>query len=165
MMMNFRLGKSTPVQKAAIIGGLAAIGAVVAFMAFLQVSNAQNATFRQSWDNIAFDAIALTKEYQTHEGKWIAHQYDNQTMAGIVDSYMPRYQKIIDRAKALDTPERYAEARDLFVKAIQTEKDSNEHFKTYLLTGDKEEYKKVQDLTSLSLSYSAQADTAVKAAG
>lgn len=163
--MNFRLGKSTPVQKAAIIGGFAAIGAIVAFMVFLQVSNAQNATFRQSWDNIAFDAIALTKEYQAQEGKWVAKQYDNQTMAGIVDSYMPRYQQIIDRAKALDTPERYSEARDLMVKAIQTEKDSNEHFKTYLLTGDKEEYKKVQDLTSLSLSYSAQADAAVKTAG
>lgn len=163
--MSVRLGKNSPVQKVALIGGFAAIGGIVVFMVLLQVSNAQNATFRQSWDNIAFDAIALTKEYQAQESKWVAKQYDNQTMAGIVDSYMPRYQQIIDKAKALDTPDRYAESRDLLVKAIQTEKDSNEHFKTYLLTGDKEEYKKVQDLTSLSLKYSAEADSAIKAAG
>lgn len=163
--MSVRLGKNSPVQKVALIGGFAAIGGIVVFMVLLQVSNAQNATFRQSWDNIAFDAIALTKEYQAQESKWVAKQYDNQTMAGIVDSYMPRYQQIIDKAKALDTPDRYVESRDLLVKAIQTEKDSNEHFKMYLLTGDREEYKKVQDLTSLSLKYSAEADSAIKAAG
>ena len=86
-------------------------------------------------------------------------------MAGIVDKYMPRYQSLIDRSNALETPERYTEARSLLVKAIQTEKDSNEHFKAYLLTGDKAEYQKTLDLFSLSLNYSAQADAAIKEAG
>lgn len=157
--------KGSRVQKAVVIGGFAAIGALVIFMVMLQISGAQNATFKQQWDGIAYDSIALTKEYQAQEGKWVAKQYDNKTMASIVDSYMPRYQQLIDRANAMQTPDRYAESRDLMVKAIQTEKDSNEHFKMFLLTGDQAEYKMVQDLTSLSLKYSSEADEAVKAAG
>jgi hypothetical protein len=159
------LVKGSHVQKVAVIGGFAAIGGLVIFVIFLQISSVQNATFKQQWDGIAYDSIALTKEYQAQESKWVAKQYDNKTMAGIVDSYMPRYQQLIDRANAMQTPDKYAESRDLMVKAIQTEKDSNEHFKAYLLTGKPAEYKMVQDLTSLSLKYSSEADEPVKAAG
>lgn len=157
--------KSKPVSKAVVIAGFAAIAVLVGIMVSLQVSNAQNGEFKQKWDNIAFDAIALTQQYQAEEGKWKAGQYDNATMAGIVDKYMPRYQSLIDRANSLETPQRYADAHSLLVKALQTEKDSNEHFKAYLLTGNKAEYEKTLDLFSLSLKYSAEADAAIKEAG
>ncbi|HEX6560432.1 MAG TPA: hypothetical protein VF016_00230 [Nitrososphaera sp.] len=153
------------VSRFVAIAGFAAIAVLIGIMVMLQVSNAQNDEFKQKWNGIALDSIALTREYQAEEGKWKAGQYDNATMAGIVDKYMPRYQSLIDRSNALETPERYTEARSLLVKAIQTEKDSNEHFKAYLLTGDKAEYQKTLDLFSLSLNYSAQADAAIKEAG
>lgn len=152
-------------SRVVMIAGFGAIALLVAVMVMLQVSNAQNGVFKQKWDTIAYDSIALTQQYQAEEGKWKAGHYDNATMAGIVDKYMPRYQSLIDRANALETPERYSEARGLMVKAIQTEKDSNEHFKAYLLTGDKAEYNKELDLFSLSLNYSAEADAAIKEAG
>jgi hypothetical protein len=153
------------VSRFVAIAGFAAIAVLIGIMVMLQVSNAQNDEFKQKWNGIALDSIALTREYQAEEGKWKAGQYDNATMAGIVDKYMPRYQSLIDRSNALETPERYTEARSLLVKAIQTEKDSNEHFKAYLLTGDKTEYQKTLDLFSLSLNYSAQADASIKEAG
>jgi hypothetical protein len=153
------------VSRFVAIAGFAAIAVLIGIMVMLQVSNAQNDEFKQKWNGIALDSIALTREYQAEEGKWKAGQYDNATMAGIVDKYMPKYQSLIDRSNALETPERYTEARSLLVKAIQTEKDSNEHFKAYLLTGDKAEYQKTLDLFSLSLNYSAQADAAIKEAG
>ncbi len=154
-----------PLSRAVVIAGFAAIAILVGVMISLQVSNAQNGVFKQKWDNIAFDAIALTQQYQAEEGKWKAGQYDNATMASIVDKYMPRYQSLIDRANSLETPERYIEARGLLVKALQTEKDSNEHFKAYLITGDRAEYEKTLNLFSLSLKYSAEADAAIKEAG
>jgi hypothetical protein len=146
-------------------GVLAAAGVLVALMAYPQIANARDVQFRQSWNAIAYETVELTKEYQAEEGKWKAGQYDNATMAGIVDRYLPRYQSLIDRAGALDTPEKYAESRDLLVKAIRTEKEGNEHFKAYLLTGDPKEYKRSVDLINLSLQYSAEADAAVRAAG
>ncbi len=157
--------KKKPLSRAIVIAGFAAIAVLVGVMVSLQISTAQNGEFKQKWDNIAFDAIALTQHYQAEEGKWKAGQYDNATMAGIVDKYMPQYQSLIDRSNALETPERYTEARSLLVKAIQTEKDSNEHFKAYLLTGNKAEYEKTLDLFSLSLKYSSEADAAIKEAG
>ncbi|UVS69853.1 hypothetical protein [Nitrososphaera viennensis] len=157
--------KKRQASRAIVIAGFAAIAVLVGVMVMLQVSSAQNSEFKQKWDAIVFDSISLTQEYQAEEGKWKAGQYDNSTMAGIVDKYMPRYQSLIDRANALETPERYTEARGLLVKAIQTEKDSNEHFREYLLTGNKAEYDKALDLFSLSLKYSAEADAAIKEAG
>lgn len=146
-------------------GVIAAVGALVTLAAYPQVAGARDSQFRQSWNAIAYEAVQLTGEYQAEEGRWRAGQYDNATMAGIVDNYLPRYQSLIDRAGALDTPDKYAESRELMVKAIRTEKESNEHFRAYLLTGDPAEYKKSVDLVNLSLQYSAEADAAVRAAG
>lgn len=144
------------------------IGAVAAFAVFLvypQIANASDIAFRQQWNAIAFETGDLTQEYQAHEGKWKAGGYSNEEMAGLVDDYRPRYQSLIDRAEAVETPEKYAESRELLVKAIEAEMVSNDHFKNYLLTGDEEELRKSEDLLSLSLKYSADADAAVVAAG
>lgn len=148
-----------------VIAGFAAIAALIGVMVMLQVSSAQNSAFKQSWDTIAFETNALSQEYQMHEGRWLDGQYDNSTMIGIIDQYQPRYQQLIDRAEALETPEKYTEARRLLVLSIQTEKDSNEHFRNHLVTGDPEEYEESSELLSLALKYSAEADAAINAAG
>lgn len=144
------------------------IGAVIAFAVLLvypQIANANDIAFRQEWNAIAFETNDLTKEYQAHEGKWKTGQYSNEEMADIVDSYRPRYQSLIDRAEAIETPDKYMESRELMVKAIDAEMTSNDHFKNYLLTGSESEHRKSEDLLSLSLKYSADADAAVVAAG
>jgi ABC-type lipoprotein release transport system permease subunit len=146
-------------------GGMGAIAALVAFMVLLQVSNAKNNDFRKSIDSIAFDAVALTQEYQAEESKWTNKQYDNSTMITIVDNYLPKYQQLIDRANMLDTPDRYKEARGFLVSAIQSEKESNEHFRNYLVTGDQKEYERSSDLLTKSLAESASYDATIRAAG
>lgn len=152
-------------QRAAVIGGFVAIGAIVAFMVVMQVSAAQSAAFKQSWNSVKAQANTLTGEYQAEEGRWKAGQHDNAAMAGIVDAYLPRYQQLIDSAEAIETPDRYIESRDLLVKSLEAEKSSNEHFKEYLLTGDEDEYKKASDLLSLSLKHEAESSAAMSAAG
>ncbi|HEX2014331.1 MAG TPA: hypothetical protein VLA68_03805 [Nitrososphaera sp.] len=145
--------------------GIGAIAAVVGFMGYLQVEASRNNEFKKSIDMIAADTIALTKEYQLEEGKWKNNEYDNSTMIAIVDRYQPRYQELIERAESLETPDRYKAAKAFLIKSVESEKESNEHFKNYLLTGDPEEYEKVVDLTSLSLQYGAEYDAAMNAAG
>lgn len=144
------------------------IGAVAVFAVLLvypQVVNAGDAAFRQQWNAIAFETNDLTREYQMHEGKWNAEEYSNEEMAGIVDEYRPRYQSLIDKAKTVETPDKYEESRELMVKSIEAEMQSNDHFKNYLLTGDEDELHQSEELLSLSLRYSAEADAAVVAAG
>ncbi|HEX7032506.1 MAG TPA: hypothetical protein VF172_05855 [Nitrososphaera sp.] len=147
------------------IGGIAAITALVGFMIALQVEASRNNDYRRSIEQIIIDANSLTREYQNEEGKWRAKEYDNATMISIIDQYLPRYQALIDRANSLDTPERYKTAHGYLVSAIQSEMQSNEHFRNYLATGDQSEYEKSSEMLSKSLADSARADAAIKEAG
>ncbi len=147
------------------IGGIAAITALVAFMVFLQVEASRNNDYKRAFEQIVIDINALTQQYHTEEGMWLAKEYDNSTMIAIIDQYLPRYQGLVDRAEALDTPERYREAHGYLVSAIDSEKKSNEHLRNYLATGDQEEYDRSSSMLSKSLADSARADAAIKAAG
>jgi hypothetical protein len=114
-------------------------------------------------DNIASDTVVLSRQYQAEEGKWVNKQYDNKTMINIVNNYLPRYQALIDKAKALDTPDKFKSAQGFLVSAIQTEKESNEHFRNYLISDNSTEYKVSSDLLSKSLADSANYDSAIRA--
>lgn len=147
------------------IAGIAAIAVLVGFMIALQVSTARNNEFKRGFEKIVISVNALTQEYQVEEGKWLTKKYDNSTMITVIDQYLPKYQELIDRAEALDTPERYKEAQGYLASAISSEKQSNEHFRNYLMSGDQREYEKSSDLLTKSLTDSANADAAIKAAG
>ena len=151
--------------RAITIAGIAAIGAIVAFMVFLQVENSRNNNFKRSIDQIAFDTIALTQEYKDQEDRWIGKPYDNSTMDPVFDQYQAKYQQLIDRANALDTPDRYKVAKGHLVDAIELEMQSNMHFRNYLISGDEAEREKASELASQSLLSSADYDSAIKAAG
>ncbi len=157
--------KRKKASRAITIGGLVAVGAIIAFMVFLQAEAGRNNDFKRSIDGIAFDAIALTMDYQAEEGKWTNKQYDNNTMVSIIDQYDPRYEELVDRAKNLNTPEKYRVARDSLIKAVEAEQKSNIHLRNYIATSSIEEYERSIDLFSLSLQYSADYDSAIKVAG
>jgi hypothetical protein len=152
-------------NRAITYGGIGAIAAILAFMVFLQVEAARNTEFKKSIDKIAEDTIALTKEYQEEEGKWNKRQYDNSSMISVIDKYQPRYAELADRAKALDSPDRYKLAKEYLIRSIESEMQSNQHLLNYLTSGDPAEYEMSIDLFSKSLEYSAEYDAAIVAAG
>ena len=153
-------------QKSRIItiGGIVAIAVLVGFMISLQVEVMRNNKFKRGFEKIVIDVNTLTQQYQGEESKW-QKNYDNSTMISVINQYLPKYQELIDRAEALDTPERYKESQGYLVSAIESEKQSNEHFRNYLVTHDKQEYNRSSDLLTKSLTDSANADAAIKAAG
>src|SRR2546422_11267615 len=153
-------------QKSRIItiGGIVAIAVLVGFMISLQVEVMRNNKFKRGFEKIVIDVNTLTQQYQGEESKW-QKNYDNSTMISVINQYLPKYQELIDRAEALDTPERYKESQGYIVSAIESEKQSNEHFRNYLVTHDKQEYDRSSDLLTKSLTDSANADAAIKAAG
>jgi hypothetical protein len=146
------------------IGGIAAIAALVGFMISLQIATARNNEFKRSVDQIAFDTIALTQQYQKVEEQWQSNP-DNGTITSTFEQYEQRYQELIDRAEALDTPDRYKTAKGYLIEAIELEMQSNQHFYNYVTTGDDGEKEKADELASQSLAKSAEYDAAMKAAG
>lgn len=144
-------------------GGIAVIGALIAFMVFLQVEASRNNDFKRAFEEIVIDTNALTQHYTTEEDKWLST--DNNTMIQVIDQYLPRYDALIERAKALNTPEKYRSAHDYLVSAIELERQSHQHFRNYLATADQSEYDKSSDLITRSLEQSVNADAAIKEAG
>jgi hypothetical protein len=144
-------------------GGIAAISALIAFMVFLQMDTSRNNEFKRAFERIVIETNALTQQYTSEEDMWLSR--DNSTMIQIIDQYLPRYDELIERAKALNTPERYKSAHDYLVSAIELERQSHQHFRNYLATDDQSEYEKSSEMISRSLKQSVNADAAIKAAG
>jgi hypothetical protein len=144
-------------------GGIAVIGALIGFMVFLQVEASRNNDFKRAFEKIVIDTNALTQQYTAEEDRWLSR--DNNTMIQVIDQYLPRYDELIERAKTLNTPEKYKSAHDYLVSAIELERQSYQHFRNYLTTSDQSEYEKSSEMISRSLEQSVNADAAIKAAG
>ena len=144
-------------------GGIAIIGILIAFMVFLQVEASRNNEFKMAFEKIVIDTNSLTQEYTTQEDQWLSR--DNNTMVQVIDQYLPKYDMLVERANALDTPEKYKAAQEYLVSAIDLERQSYQHFRNYLATGDESEYEISSDMISRSLEESVNADEAIKAAG
>jgi len=146
-----------------LFGGIAIIGALIAFMVYLQVEASQNNDFKRAFETIVVDTNSLTRQYTAEEDTWLPK--DNNTMIQVIDQYLPRYDALIEKAKALNTPDKYKSAQDYLVSAIELERQSYQHFRNYLATQDQSEYEKSSELISQSLEQSINADAAIKAAG
>ncbi|MDQ3835975.1 MAG: hypothetical protein M3270_03460 [Thermoproteota archaeon] len=143
--------------------GIAVIVGLIAFMVFLQLEAARNNDFKSAFEKIVVDTNALTKQYTAEEDKWLPK--DNNTLVQVIDQYLPKYDQLIDRAKALSGPEKYNSAKDYLISTIQLERDSYQHFRNYLVTANQSEYQQSSDLISKSLEQSINADAAIKGAG
>jgi ABC-type lipoprotein release transport system permease subunit len=144
-------------------GSIAVIGAVVAFTVFLQTEASRNSEFKRTFEQIILDTNALTQQYTAEEQRWLSQ--NNNTLVQVIDQYLPRYDQLIGRASALNTPEKYESARNYLVSALELERQSYEHFRNYIVTGNHSEYQQSSELISRSLEHSVNADAAIKEAG
>lgn len=151
--------KKSQIGKIGTIAGIAAIGAVIAYMAFLQIQLSQENDYKREFEAIVIDVNSLTREYVMQESRWIMQ--DNATLVQVIDQYLPRYQGLVDRAEALAAPESCQASKDLLAKAIDSEMKSNEHFRNFLVTGDRNEEVASSRLLTDSLNSSAEADAAI----
>ena len=110
--------------------------------------------FHVAYEMLINDSHALTQNYQKEIGKWQSKQYDNRTMILITDKYLPEFQKLVNRAQALQpTTAKYLQAKDLYIKSLRSEIDSYMHFRNFLVTGNKVEDDTSTQLLSNALKY------------
>jgi hypothetical protein len=111
-------------------------------------------TFHQSYERLINDSHLLTQSYQGEIGKWLSKQNNNNTMIKITDNYLPKFQKLIDRAESLKpTADNYNQAKGLYIKSLQSEMESYRHFRNFLTTGNHIEDEKSTQLLSDALRY------------
>jgi hypothetical protein len=117
-------------------------------------SNNNTQTFHKSYEMLINDSHSLTQSYQKEIGKWQSKQYDNKTMISVTDNYLPKFEELVKRAQALQpTTAKYLQAKDLYIKSLQSELESYKHFRTYLTTGNKFEDNISTQLLSNALKY------------
>ena len=92
----------------------------------------------------------LTRNYQEDVGKWNMKKLDNLTMVTITDRYLSQFEELENEARTLNVPNEYENIRNSFVSSIGSEASSYEHFKNYLITGDKSEDQLSNDKLSLA---------------
>jgi hypothetical protein len=111
-------------------------------------------SFHVAYETLINDSHSLTESYQKEIGKWQSKQYDNKTMVLITDKYLPEFQKLVSRAQAFQpTTPKYLQAKDLYIKSLQSEIESYMYFRSFLVTGDRTEDNTSTQLLSNALKY------------
>src|SRR5574338_635786 len=157
--------KRRKISRIVTYAGFAAIAVIVLFTASIALENSKADAFSRGYGDLVTQSRSLTAEYQQEVGKWQAKQYDNATMANVTDGFIPRFQQVIDTANSLDPPAKFQSSRDLFVKSVDSEMQSYQHFRQYLTTGQQAEDDKSNELLSLALQYEEDSFASYKAAG
>jgi hypothetical protein len=130
-----------------------------------QSPSPQNATihaFEDAFLGIVNDTRNLSLAYQDEIAKLQSGVYDNQTFVTITDLYLQMYQQLLARTDALkqwpaSLPQNYSKAVDLYSESIRTEKESQEHLRNYITTGNLTENERSLQLLSESLKFELEA--------
>ena len=109
--------------------------------------------FSESLNALVSKSQDLTKKYQEEVGEWNMKKLDNLTMVTITDRYMPYFTTLENEARNLTVPNGYEKIKDSFIKSIESEASSYDHFKKYLLTGNRTEDQLSIDKLSLAYAY------------
>lgn len=118
------------------------------------ITDNKTESFHFAYETLINDSHSLTESYQKEIGKWQSKQYDSKIMALITDKYLPQFQKLVSRAQALQpSTAKYLQAKDLYVKSLQSEIASYRHFRNFLVTGNKTEDDTSTQLLSNALKF------------
>lgn len=125
-------------------------------------SDAQS--FATSFQGIVDETGLLAHDYDAQVQKWQRGELSNETMASVTGTYLPRYQELLNRINALQRPTGYENVTNLYAKSIESELESNTHFRNYLLTGNTTENEASQQSLSDAFRYEMESFKAFKSA-
>ena len=129
-----------------ILAAIVSIGLLV----FANPFKSNTQIFTESLRVLVSKSGDLTRNYQEEVGKWNMKKLDNLTMITITDRYLSQFEELENEAKALNVPNEYENIRDSFVSSVESEACSYEHFKNYLISGNKTEDQLSNDKLSLA---------------
>jgi hypothetical protein len=109
--------------------------------------------FTDSLRGLVSKSTELTGKYQIELGKWTKNENDNSTMISITDRYLSLFKELEKEATELAVPSGQENIKESFINSISSEAASYEHFKNYLMTGNRTEDELSIDDLSLAFQY------------
>lgn len=108
--------------------------------------------FSESLSVLVSKSQELTRKYQEEIGKWNLKKHDNLTMVNITDIYLSQFEELEKEARNLNVPKGNESIKNSFIRSLESEAASYEHFKKYLITGNRTE----DELSNANLSLAYQ---------
>jgi hypothetical protein len=88
----------------------------------------------------------------------------SRTMVSITDSYVPRFKELITLVKDLQTPKQFENVTKFYLMSLQSELQSNIHYRNSLVSGNTTESLLSSKLYSDALRYEMESFGAFRAA-
>jgi hypothetical protein len=114
---------------------------------------AEDSEFLNNFYSLVNDTNQVSQNYDDEIGKWKKGEYDNQQIVSITNSYLPQYDQLIAYASNFSAPEKFQWALDLYIKSLNSERQSNELFRDYIETGNPDLNETATDLLSNASKY------------
>ncbi len=132
-----------------ILAAIVSIGLLV----FVNPFKSNTQIFTESLRVLVSKSGDLTRNYQEEVGKWNMKKLDNLTMVTITDRYLSQFEELENEARNLSVPNGHENIKNSFIRSIESEAASYEHFKNYLITGNRTEDQLSNDNLSLAYQY------------
>ena len=147
-------------SKKALFGIIISVTVVVSIVLaiFFNPFKSNIQVFSDSLSALVSKSQELTRKYQEEVGKWNMKKYDNLTMVTITDRYLSQFEELENEASNLSVPNGHDNIKNSFIRSLESEAASYEHFKNYLNTGNRTEDQLSND--NLSLAYQYEKDYA-----
>jgi hypothetical protein len=149
-------------QKIIAFTGLGITAVLIAMFSISHLQSNISENFSDSYQNMVTQARQLTQSFQSEMGKWQSKQYDNITMIKITNTYLPRFQKLINNIESLQSTPKFENTKDFYAKSLEWEMLSYKNFRNYLLTDNRSAYKQSIQLLSDSLKYETKSFNAFR---
>jgi hypothetical protein len=147
-----------------LCAALSGCGSIMEGYAQETASSDKNQLFATSFQNLVKKAVLLTHNFDIEMQKWKRGEHSNETMVSITNSYTPKFQGLITTANSLKTPRQFENVTELYAKSLQSELQSNIHFRNSLITGNTTESLLSSKLYSDALRYEMESFAAFRSA-
>ncbi len=132
---------------------MAAVVVSIGLAIFFNPFKSNTQIFSESLSVLVSKSQELTRKYQEEVGKWNLKKHDNLTMVNITDTYLSQFEELEKEARNLNVPNGHENIKNLFIRSLESEAASYEHFKKYLITGNRTEDQLSIDNLSLAYQY------------
>ncbi len=109
--------------------------------------------FIKNYYTLVNSATNVTESYHKEIEKWERNSYDDREIVGITNSYLSQFDQLVNDANNIDAPENYQKALDLYIKSLDSERQSYATFRDFVETGDPQLNKTSVDLLSNATKY------------
>lgn len=153
--------KKTPNPKTrirlAISTGVAIIGIVIIVNYYLDQTQLSGQRFGDQLAQIQLDLKNETQSFDAHLTQYKNGEISKNQMLNITDSHITAVQNILPRYEQLRAPELFVPSLQLFKLSTETQIESDQTLREWVVTGDNATYAKSNQLLQQSFQYEMNA--------